>query len=628
METVRLTVGQAVVRFLAQQHIERDGHEQRFIAGVWGIFGHGNVAGLGQALEELGDSENMPFYKPQNEQAQVHLATAFARHANRLRAYACTSSVGPGALNMVTGAATATVNRIPVLLLPSDYFANRAPDPVLQQIEHPVERDTSANDAFRPVSRYFDRITRPEQLIPSLPEAFRVLTDPADTGAVTISLPEDVQAEAWDWPVRFFEKRVWRVRRPLPAAADIADAVRAISAAKAPVIVTGGGTIYGEATAELDAFATRFGIPVVESQAGKGALPWDHPLNAGPVGTNGGLAGNRLARDADVIIAVGTRLADFVTASRTTFQNPDAAIVSINVGSMDAHKLRAIPVVADAREALRALQAELAATGWAGTSADYRSRVTGLKKEWDDVVTDLRTVKDEPGEIGQSEVIGIVNDVVGGHATVVCAAGSLPGDLLRLWRVDDPKAYHVEYGFSCMGYEIVAGLGVRLADPDREVVVMVGDGSYLMMNSEIVTAVAEGLKLTIVVLDNHGYQCILALQRGVGVPDFGNELRFRDPARNRLTGPYVPVDFRKHAEAMGALAIEACTPDEIRSALAQARAADRVTVIVIPTDPEKRLGGFESWWDVPVAATSGRASVRDARVEYDEKRSTRRADLA
>ena len=627
METVRLTVGQAIVRFLARQQVERDGHQQRFIAGVWGIFGHGNVAGLGQALEELGDAEEMPFYKSQNEQAQVHLANAFARQSNRLRAYACTSSVGPGALNMVTGAATATVNRIPVLLLPSDSFSNRAPDPVLQQIEHPVERDISANDAFRPVSRYFDRIARPEQLLSSLPEAFRVLTDPADTGAVTISLPEDVQSEAYDWPVRFFEPRVWRVRRPLPAPADIADATRAIAGARAPLIVTGGGTIYGGATTELDSFATRFGIPVVETQAGKGALPWMHPLNAGPIGTNGSLAGNRLAREADVVICIGTRMGDFVTASRTTFQNPDVTFIGINVASMDAHKMRAIPVVADAREALGALEAELVSAKWAGASAAYRARATALKEEWDGIVTNLRTVKHEPGDIGQSEVIGIVNDTVGGHATVVCAAGSLPGDLLRLWRVDDPKAYHVEYGFSCMGYEIVAGLGVRLADPGREVVVMVGDGSYLMMNSEIVTAVAEGLKLTIVVLDNHGYQCILALQRAVGVPDFGNELRFRDPARNRLTGSYVPVDFRQHAESMGALAIQANTPDEIRSALGQARAADRITVIVIPTDPEKRLGGFESWWDVPVAATSGQASVREARAVYDEKHAARRPDL-
>ncbi len=627
MGTVRLTVGQAIVRFMAAQYVERDGHEARFIAGVWGIFGHGNVAGLGQALEELGDAEDMPFYKSQNEQAQVHLAAAYARHLNRLRTYACTSSVGPGAMNMVTGAAGATVNRMPVLLLPSDYFANRAPDPVLQQIEHPTERDASANDAFRPVSRFFDRISRPEQLLASLPEAFRVLTDPADTGAVTISLPEDVQSEAFDWPERFFERRVWRVRRPAPQAADVADAVRLIKASKAPVIVAGGGAIYSEATDQLAQFATRFGIPVLETQAGKGALPWNHPMNAGPAGTNGGLAANRLAHDADLVIGIGTRMGDFVTASRTTFQHPDATFIGINIGPMDAHKLRAVPVVADAREAISALEVQLAAGGYAGTAAPYRKRIRDLKREWDDIVTALRAPNGEPGDLGQAEVIGIVNDVVGGHATVICAAGSLPGDLLRLWRPEDPKAYHVEYGFSCMGYEIVAGLGVRLADPDREVVVMVGDGSYLMLNSEIVTAVAEGLKFTIVLLDNHGFQCILALQRMVGVPDFGNELRFRDPKTNRLTGPYVPVDFRAHAEAMGALALHACTPDELRDALAQARAADRITVISVPTEPEKRMPGFESWWDVPVAGASGQKSVRSARTAYDAKRRTQRTDI-
>ena len=629
MGTVRLTVGQAIVRFLARQYVERDGHEERFIRGVWGIFGHGNVAGLGQALEELGDAEQMPYYRPQNEQAQVHVAAAFARHRNRLQAYACTASVGPGSLNMITGAADATVNRIPVLLLPSDAFANRVPDPVLQQIEHPTERDTTANDAFRPVSRFFDRISRPEQLMASLPEAFRVLTDPVETGAVTISLPEDVQSEAYDWPERFFDRRTWRVRRPLPQPVDIADAVRLIAAANAPVIVAGGGVIYGEATEELDAFASGFGIPVVETQAGKGALPWNHPMNAGPAGTNGGLAGNRLAREADLVIAVGTRLGDFVTASRTTFQNPDVAFIGINVASMDAHKLRALPVVSDAREGLRALRTELTAASHAGTSDAYRGRIAELKQQWDAAVTDLRTLNNEPGDLGQAEVIGIVNDAVGGRATVICAAGSLPGDLLRLWRAEDPKAYHVEYGFSCMGYEIAAGLGVRLAepDPDREVVVMVGDGSYLMMNSEIVTAVAEGLKLTIVVLDNHGFQCILALQRGVGVPDFGNELRFRDPGRNRLTGPYVPVDFRQHAESMGALAIQANTPAELQAALVRARAADRISVILVPTEPEKRIPSFESWWDVPVAGVSGEASVREARETYDQNRRLQRTDL-
>ena len=570
----------------------------------------------------------MPYYRPQNEQAQVHLAAAFARHHNRLRTYACTSSVGPGAMNMVTGAAGATVNRIPVLLLPSDYFANRTPDPVLQQIEHPTERDASANDAFRPVSRFFDRISRPEQLLASLPEAFRVLTDPVDAGAVTISLPEDVQSEAFDWPTRFFERRVWRVRRPSPEAADVADAARLIAAAKAPVIVVGGGAIYSEATEELAAFATRFGIPVVETQAGKGALPWNHPLNAGPAGTNGGLAANRLAHDADVVICVGTRMGDFVTASRTTFQNPDATFIAINIGPMDAHKLRAVPVVADAREALRALQARSGLPGIPGPKPRYRERIADLKAEWDGIVTEMRRVNGEPGDPRPGR----------GHRHRQRRRGrSCDGDLRGRQPARRPAP-------SCGGPRIPrpttsnmasrawatrssAGLGVKLADPDREVVVMVGDGSYLMLNSEIVTAVAEGIRITIVVLDNHGFQCILALQRMVGVPDFGNELRFRDRARNRLTGPYVPIDFRMHAEAMGALAIQANTPDELRDALAAARTADRITVIAVPTEPEKRVPGFESWWDVPVAGVSGQKSVRNARSAYDKKRQEQRVDI-
>lgn len=624
MTSVRLTTGQAIVRFMAQQYVERDGRQQRFIKGVWGIFGHGNVAGLGQALEELGDTESMPYYRPQNEQGQVHIAAAFAKHRNRLQTFACTSSIGPGATNMITGAASATVNRIPVLLLPSDYFANRVSDPVLQQIEHPIEHDVSSSDAFRPVSRFFDRISRPEQLIASLPEAFRVLTDPVETGAVTVTLPEDVQSEAFDWPERFFERRVWRVRRPVPEPAVVADLVRLMTEAKTPLIITGGGTIYSEATRELEAFAARFGIPVTETQAGKGSLPWDHPMNAGPIGANGGVAANRLARNADLILCVGTRMGDFVTSSRTMFQNPDAVFVGINVAPMDAHKLRALPLVADAREALTALLFALDAAGYRGTSDAYRQRVGQLKTDWDAIVTELRTVNGEAGDLGQAEVIGIVNDTVGGNATVICAAGSLPGDLLKLWRAEDPKAYHVEYGYSCMGYEVAAGLGVALAEPGRRVVVMVGDGSYLMLNSEIVTAVAEGLKFTIVLLDNHGFQCITGLARSVGVPDFGNDLRFRDKVRNRLTGPYVPVDFRQHAEAMGALAIFAATPDELKAALARADQVDRVTVIVVPTEPEKRVPGFEGWWEVPAAEVSGQAGVQAARHAYEEARAMQR----
>jgi 3D-(3,5/4)-trihydroxycyclohexane-1,2-dione acylhydrolase (decyclizing) len=627
LSTVRATVGQAIVRFMAAQYVERDGVQTRFIAGVWGIFGHGNVAGFGQALEELGDACAMPYYRPQNEQAQVHLAAAFAKHHNRLRAFACTSSIGPGATNMITGAAGATINRLPVLLLPSDYFANRLPDPVLQQIEHPVEHDVSASDALRPVSRYFDRISRPEQLLASLPGAFRVLTDPAETGAATISLPEDVQSEVYDWPEGFFERRVWRIRRPQPEPDVIAEVVRLVASAKRPLIVAGGGAIYAGAEAALDALATRFGIPVCETQAGKGVLPWDHPMNAGPVGANGGLAANRLARDADLVLAVGTRLADFTTASKSIFQDPDVTFVGINVNAFDAIKLRAVPLVADAREALSAVSAALDAAGHAGTATAYRERIAALKAEWDERVTFHRTPSGETADLAQPEVIGIVNDAVGGHATVVCAAGSLPGDLLKLWRPEDSKAYHLEYGYSCMGYEIPAGLGVKLAEPEREVVVAIGDGTYLMLNSEIVTAVAEGIRITVVLFDNHGYQCIKDLQEGVGVPAFGNELRFRDPARNRLTGGYVPVDFQKHAEAMGALSIFATTEDEIRAAIARAREADRITVITIPVSPDKRAPGYEGWWDVPPAATSGQDGVRSARERYEEALTRQRREL-
>jgi 3D-(3,5/4)-trihydroxycyclohexane-1,2-dione acylhydrolase (decyclizing) len=631
MSTVRLTVGQAIVRFLARQYVERDGVETRFIAGVWGIFGHGNVAGLGQALEELGEEHDLRFYRPQNEQGMVHMATAYARHRNRLQAFACTASIGPGSTNMITGAATATVNRIPVLLFPSDYFATRLVDPVLQQVEHPVERDVSASDAFRPVSRYFDRISRPEQLLSSLPEAFRVLTDVAETGAVTISLPEDVQAEAIDWPATFLERRVWRIRRPLPERDVVERVVARLKGSKAPLILAGGGVIYSEATAVLDAFATRFAIPVSESQAGKGALAWNHPMNVGPIGAAGGLAANRLARDADLVIAIGTRLGDFVTASRSAFQHPDVAFVGINVATLDAAKLRAIPMIADAREALVELGAALDAAGWQGTPAAYRDRVATEKATWDDTVSRYRagteTVASDDGVLAQPEIIGIVNDAVGGHATVVCAAGSLPGDLLKLWRPEDPKAYHVEYGYSCMGYEIAGGVGIQLADRERRVVVMVGDGSYLMLNSEIVTAVAEGLPVTIVVLDNHGYQCILDLARDSGVPDFGNELRFRDPATSRLTGPYVPIDFRAHAEAMGAIAVTAGTAAEIRAALAAAPGRSRPTVIVIPTSPAGRVPSMEGWWDVPVAAASSQSNILEARERYERGLALQRRDL-
>jgi 3D-(3,5/4)-trihydroxycyclohexane-1,2-dione acylhydrolase (decyclizing) len=624
----RLTTGQAVVRFLAHQFVERDGHENRFIDGIWGIFGHGNVAGLGQGIVEFSQAEGLKFFRPQNEQAMVHTAAAYAKHRNRLATFACTTSIGPGAANMITGAAGATVNRLPVLLLPSDYFANRVPDPVLQQIEHPLERDLSVSDAFRPVSRFFDRISRPEQLLASLPEAFRVLTDPADTGAVTISLPEDVQAEAHNWPIEFFEKRVWHVRRPVPEPELMREVIQLLKAAKRPVIISGGGTIYSEATEELRHLVEEFGIPVTETQAGKGVLNWNHPMNAGPIGSNGSTSANKLAREADLVIAIGTRLSDFTTASKSAFQNPAVRFVAINVVPMDANKLSARPIVADAKRALKALRSELQEAGYTGTATDYRNEVKSLKETWDAKVTELRTPEEGSGLLGELAVIGLVNETVGGKATVVCAAGGMPGELLRLWRPEDPKAYHLEYGFSCMGYEIAGGLGVKLAEPEREVVVMVGDGSYLMMNSEIVTAVGEGLKMTIVLVDNHGYQCILGLQRAVGVADFGNELRYRDSGTKELTGGYIPVDFQKHAEAMGAKSIVAKTAEELKKALSDAKNDDRVTVIVVPVDPDKRMPGMGTWWDVPVAEVSGEEKTRKTRETYEKATESQRPVFA
>lgn len=615
MKTQRLTVAQALVRFLAAQHTERDGKEQRLIQGVWAIFGHGNVSGLGQALEEYGDQVGLPTYHPQNEQAMVHTAIAYAKHTRRLSTFACTASVGPGSTNMLTAAATATVNRLPVLLLPSDYFANRLPDPVLQQLEHPTEHDVSVNDAFRPLSRFFTRITRPSQLLSALPEAMRVLTDPAETGAVTICLPEDVQTEAYDWPASFFAPRVWRIRRPAPEPEVVAQAAALIRQAQRPLIVSGGGTLYAEAQEALAAFAQRFGIPVAESQGGKGALPWNHPMCVGPVGANGGTAANRLAREADLVIAIGTRLGDFVTASKTAFQHPEVKFIGVNVLPFDAAKLSGLALVADARRALEALEAAL--DGFAGTQAAYRSEVAQLKQEWDALVQHYRTPRPEKAQMAQAEVIGLVNEVFGPRATVICAAGSLPGDLLKLWRCEDSKAYHLEYGFSCMGYEIPAGLGVALAEPGREVVVFVGDGSYLMMNSEIVTAVAEGLEFTIILVDNRAFGSIRGLQRSLGSPSFNNELRRRDTRTGRTDGAVLELDFAAHARAMGARVWNPQNYRELEEALREARKARGVRVIVVPVSLEDRVPGFEGWWDVPVAEVSSQPEVQKARQAYE-----------
>ena len=613
--TIRLTAAQAIVRFLSRQYVERDGDQQPFFAGMFGIFGHGNVTGIGQALEEF--SDELTYYRPQNEQAMVHTAAAFAKTRNRLQTFACTSSVGPGATNMVTGAALATVNRLPVMLLPGDIFANRRPHPVLQQLEYPLGPDVSVNDCFRPVSAYFDRIWRSEQLVGTLPEAMRVLTDPALTGAVTLALPEDVQTEACDFPVSFFTKRVWHIERAVPGERTMSHAVDMISRAKSPLLIAGGGVIYSEASGALAEFAEHLHIPVAESQAGKGALPWDHNWNVGPIGTNGGLAANRLARDADLVISVGTRLGDFVTASHTAFQNPSVEFININVGSMDAHKLGAVPLVGDARATLERLLVDALALG-PTQRPDASARVAALKQEWNDAVDHQRHVEPEK-DLTQANVIGIINDVSDPRDIVVCAAGGMPGDLLKLWRTVDPKGYHVEYGYSCMGYEIAGALGVKMAAPDREVLVMCGDGSYLMLHTEIVTSLQEGYKLTIILVDNSGFQCIRGLQTSSGSPAFGNELRFRDHDTNHLSGRFVPVDFASNAASLGASAFCANDEQELRDALVQAKASDRTALVWVRVDTEARVPSYESWWDVPIAEVSSEASVQTARTAYEHQ---------
>jgi 3D-(3,5/4)-trihydroxycyclohexane-1,2-dione acylhydrolase (decyclizing) len=620
MKTIRMTTAQAIVRFLSQQYVARDGQEQRFFAGIFGIFGHGNVSGLGQALEEVG--QDLRYYQARNEQAMVHVATAYAKMKNRLQAFACTSSIGPGATNMVTGAAVATVNRLPVLLLPGDIFASRRPQPVLQQLEYPGSQDTSVNDCFRPVSKYWDRINRPEQVLASLPEAVRVLTDQAETGAVTIALPEDVQTEAYDYPDAFFARRVYHVHRAVPAQSALAKAVERIRQAQRPLIVAGGGVIYSEASAALDELARACGIPVCETQAGKGALPWDHPWNASPVGANGGLAANRLAAAADLVLTVGTRLSDFTTASKTAFQHPDVAFVGINTVAMDAYKLGALPLVGDARATLEALSGALRAAGY-HTDESYERQVCALKEEWNAAVDAQRRVADG-ARLTQANVIGIVNEASGPRDVVVCAAGGLPGDLLKLWRPVDPKGYHLEYGYSCMGYEIAGGLGVKMADPSREVFVMVGDGSYMMLNSEIVTSLQEGYKLTIVLVDNSGFQCIRGLQMSTGSPAFGNEFRYRDQGSGRLEGDYIPIDFVKNAESLGAKAYYATSRDELRGALAAAARETQTVLIHVPVDPDARVPSYEGWWDVPVAEVSAEAGVQSARKAYEDARQKQR----
>ena len=615
---MRLTAAQALVRFLAAQHVERDGVEHRFFGGCFGIFGHGNVAGIGEALYE--SPELLTYYQARSEQGMVHVASGYARMRNRLGALACTSSIGPGATNMITGAALATVNRLPVLLLPGDVFASRRPDPVLQQLEDPAAGDVSVNDCFRPVSRYFDRIWRPEQLVPAALQAMRVLVNQAETGAVTLAFPQDVQVEAYDFPEDFLAKRVWHIPRPLPDEAALARAVALVRAAKRPLIVAGGGVIYSEATGALRRLCEQTGIPVGETQAGKGSLPYDHPSALGAIGVTGTFAANRIAAEADLVLGIGTRWSDFTTASKTAFRDPGVQFVNVNIADFDAAKQAGVALVGDARATLESL-AELLG-GWAVDDA-YREQAARLNAEWDEEVSRLYALEHDPLP-AQSAVLGAVNDASAPADVVVCAAGAMPGDLHKLWRTRDPKGYHVEYGYSCMGYEIAGGLGVKLAAPEREVYVLVGDGSYLMLSSELVTSIQEGLKLTIVLVDNRGFNSIGSLSRSLGTEGFGTLYRYR---RNGSLGvdserstDHLPVDLAANAESLGARMIRAGSVEELRAGLEEAKAESRTTVIAIEVDRYEGVPDYESWWDVPVAEVSGLDAVREARQRYEAAR--------
>ncbi|WP_424568131.1 3D-(3,5/4)-trihydroxycyclohexane-1,2-dione acylhydrolase (decyclizing) [Streptomyces sp. CH-036] len=636
--TRRLTTAQALVAFLARQYTERDGRRQRLISATWGIFGHGNVAGIGQALVEAGHGGNgtahrMPYLQGRNEQAMVHAAVGYARQSGRLSAHAVTTSIGPGATNLVTGAALATINRLPVLLLPGDTFATRPADPVLQQLEVPYAGDVSVNDCLRPVSRYFDRITRPEALIPAALQAMRVLADPAETGAVTLALPQDVQAEAYDWPEEFFAERDWHVRRPAPDAYELETAVRAIRSARRPLIVAGGGVRHSAAEETLAAFTAATRIPVASTQAGKGALRHDHPADVGGIGHTGTATADELARSADLVIGIGTRFSDFTTASGTLFADPAVRFLHLNITAFDAHKLAALPLVADARAGLEALTAALAGRGYRVDPA-YETEYTGAKEAWEERVEASFATPDPTARPTQTQVLGLLDDLVTEEDILINAAGSLPGDLHKLWRTRSRDQYHVEYGYSCMGYEIPAAIGVLLAigarsRVHRPVWALVGDGTYLMSPTEIVTAVQENLPLKLLILQNHGYASIGGLSASVGAEGFGTAYRHRD-ADGGFTGPPLPVDLAANAASLGLRVLRAATVDDLRKALSEARDAEGPTCVYVETETPDTVSGpppAQAWWDVPVAETASRPAAVKAREEYDRQVAARRRHL-
>ena len=620
MKTIRLTMAQALLRFLDAQYVELDGTEHKFVQGVMGIFGHGNVTGLGEALEYGGT--DLRYIQGNNEQGLVHAATAYAKQKNRLGIFACTSSIGPGATNMITGAATATVNRIPVLLLPGDVFASRQPDPVLQQIETPWDHTINANNAFKPVSRYWDRIERPDQLMIAGLNAMRVLTDPVETGAVTLCLPQDTQAEAFDYPESFFGKKVWHLDRRAPHPRALKEAVSILSSAQKPLIVAGGGVHYSQAAETLRGFAETFGIPVSETQAGKSAMSWKDPMSVGAVGVTGTSASNLLAKDADVVLVVGSRLQDFTTASKQVFAS-DVILLHLNVSKFDGLKMDSIMLQADAKSGLESLREELSKAGFQ-TSTEYRDRVAKLQSEWNAEVDRLYNLTSEEGNV-QTSIVGTLNEFMAPEDVVLCAAGSLPGDLHRLWRSEIPKTYHMEYGYSCMGYEVSGGLGAKMAMEKGEVYVIVGDGSYLMLHSEILTALKEHIKINIVLLDNSGYQCIKNLQMAHGSAGFGNEFRFREESTGRLTGDFTAIDFKKYAEALGVKAFFAADADQLRLILEKTRSEKVSTLIEVKVLPGTMTGGYHSWWRVGVPEVSNCKATQDSNLEMAREVSKARA---
>ena len=612
MKTQRLTVAQAIIKFLKNQYVKRDAIEMPFFAGCFGIFGHGNLVGLGEALKHNPDFR---YYQTRNEQAMVHTAVAYTKMKNRMQTFVCTTSIGPGATNMITAAAGATINRLPVLLLPGDFFSTRTASPLLQQIECNYSQDISVNDCFKPISKYWDRINRPEQLTSALLEAMRVLTSPAETGAVTLALPQDVQVEAYDFPVELFEKRMWYIPRTTADTYLLSKATELIKNAKKPMIVAGGGVLYSEAETVLKDFAEQTGIPVVETYAGKGSLHYKHPLNLGSVGGTGTKGANEIASEADVVIGIGTRYGDFVSASKSAWQNPEVRFININVAEIDAFKHSAIPLQGDAKATLEVLQTKLSSYK---TSEAYIKRANNYNKEWDTIVKKAYEPID-PHKPVQSEYIGALNDFIDDRDVVLCAAGSLPGDLHKLWRTKNTKGFHLEYGNSCMGYEIPGGLGVKMADPSREVYVMCGDATYLMLPSDLVTTIQEGYKITMILINNNGYASIGGLSNSVGGEGFGTHFKYRNNKTGQLDGDYLPVDLAKNAESLGAIVYSPKGIEAYKEALKKAKNNDRTTVIYVETIRDRKLSGYAySWWEVPIAEVSVSRDVQRARAQYEE----------